>query len=212
MIPKIFVQTSRQPPQQYVVDMIRERSPQWDYQHYTDDDIITFFSENPVAEFPNVIAKFYMLNYGEHRADLFRYYFLYVKGGVYMDTDAMIQDNIENIIGDADFFTVNSGYFPGTVFQGFLGAVPQHPLIYMALKVLYYCPIENLRGEFHLLCKNLYQFIQQHRTPQTLLFEEIYGNEDEAHVVNEDKKLVLIHYHIKKIIPQGTKVPLQTLL
>jgi hypothetical protein len=212
MIPKIFVQTSRQPPQQYVVDMIRERSPQWDYQHYTDDDIITFFSENPVAEFPNVIAKFYMLNYGEHRADLFRYYFLYVKGGVYMDTDAMIQDNIENIIGDADFFTVNSGYFPGTVFQGFLGAVPQHPLIYMALKDLYYCPIENLRGEFHLLCKNLYQFIQQHRTPKNLLFEEIYGNEDEAHVVNEDKKLVLIHYHIKKIIPQGTKVPLQTLL
>jgi hypothetical protein len=212
MIPKIFVQTSRQPPQQYVVDMIRERSPQWDYQHYTDDDIITFFSENPVAEFPNVIAKFYMLNYGEHRADLFRYYFLYVKGGVYMDTDAMIQDNIENIIGDADFFTVNSGYFPGTVFQGFLGAVPQHPLIYMALKDLYYCPIENLRGEFHLLCKNLYQFIQQHRTPQTLLFEEIYGNDEEAHVVNDDKKLVLIHYHIKKIIPQGTKVPLQTLL
>ena len=201
MIPKIFVQTSRQPPQQYVVDMIRERSPQWDYQHYTDDDIITFFSENPVAEFPNVIAKFYMLNYGEHRADLFRYYFLYVKGGVYMDTDAMIQDNIENIIGDADFFTVNSGYFPGTVFQGFLGAVPQHPLIYMALKDLYYCPIENLRSEFHLLCKNLYQFIQQHRTPQTLLFEEIYGNEEEAHVVNKDKKLVLIHYHIKKIIP-----------
>lgn len=201
MIPKIFVQTSRQPPQQYVVDMIRERSPQWDYQHYTDDDIITFFAENPVAEFPNVVAKFYMLNYGEHRADLFRYYFLYVKGGVYMDTDAMIQDNIENIIGDADFFTVNSGYFPGTVFQGFLGATPRHPLIYMALKDLYICPIENLRGEFHLLCKNLYQFIQQHRTPQTLLFEEIYGNEDEAHVVNQDKKLVLIHYHIKKIIP-----------
>jgi hypothetical protein len=201
MIPKIFVQTSRQPPQQYVVDMIRERSPQWDYQHYTDDDIITFFAENPVAEFPNVVAKFYMLNYGEHRADLFRYYFLYVKGGVYMDTDAMIQDNIDNIIGDADFFTVNSGYFPGTVFQGFLGATPRHPLIYMALKDLYHCPIENLRGEFHLLCKNLYQFIQQHRTPKNLLFEEIYGNEDEAHVVNEDKKLVLIHYHIKKIIP-----------
>lgn len=202
MIPKIFMQTSRQKPQQYVVDMIRERCVGWKYEHYTDDDIIAFFGENPVPEFPNVIAKFYMLNYGEHRADLFRYYFLYVKGGVYMDLDAMIQCPIENIIGNADFFTVNSSYFPGTVFQGFLGATPQHPLIYQALKDIYHCPLENLRKEFHLLCKNLYGFIQEHRTEKTLLLEEVYGGcEEEAHVLNDQKQVVLIHYHIKKIIP-----------
>jgi mannosyltransferase OCH1-like enzyme len=204
MIPKIFMQTSRQKPQQYVVDMIRERCPGWTYEHYTDDDIIAFFGENPVPEFPNVIAKFYMLNYGEHRADLFRYYFLYVKGGVYMDLDAMNQCPIENIIGNADFFTVNSSYFPGTVFQGFLGATPKHPLIYQALKDIYHCPLENLRKEFHLLCKNLYGFIQEQRTEKTLLLEEVYGGcEEEAHVLDKDKKVVLIHYHIKKIIPLG---------
>jgi mannosyltransferase OCH1-like enzyme len=203
MIPRIFVQTSRNSPQKYIVDMIRERSPGWDYQHYNDDEIITFFSENPIFEFPNVIAKFYMLNYGEHRADLFRYYFLYIKGGVYMDTDAMIQDNIENIIGNANFFTVNSSYFKGTVFQGFLGATSRHPLIFEALKDIYNTPIENLRNEFHLLCKNLYTFIQEQKTDKTLLLEEVYGNEDEAHVINENKKVVLIHYHIKKIIPHN---------
>ena len=202
MIPKIIVQTSRQSPQQYVVDMIRERSPGWDYQHYTDDDIIAFFGEHPISEFPNVIAKFYMLNYGEHRADLFRYYFLYVKGGVYIDTDAMIQEPIKNIIGDADFFTCNSSYFKGTVFQGFLGATPQHPLIYQALKDIYHTPIENLRKEFHLLCKNLYGFIQEQGTERTLLLEEVFGNEDEAHVTDHSGKVVLIHYHIKKIIPK----------
>ena len=62
-IPKIFMQTSRQKPQQYVVDMIKERCNGWVYEHYTDDDIIAFFGENPVPEFPNVISKFYMLNY-----------------------------------------------------------------------------------------------------------------------------------------------------
>ena len=203
MIPKIFMQTSRQKPQQYVVDMIKERCVGWTYEHYTDDDIIAFFGENLVPEFPNVIAKFFMLNYGEHRADLFRYYFLYVKGGVYMDLDAMIQCPIENIIGNADFFTVNSSYFPGTVFQGFLGATPKHPLIFEALKDIYHCPLENLRKEFHLLCKNLYGFIQEQRTERTLLLEEVYGGcEEEAHVLDKDKKVVLIHYHIKKIIPR----------
>ena len=202
MIPKIFMQTSRQKPQQYVVDIIKGRCEGWQYEHYTDDEIITFFGENPLPEFPNVIAKFFMLNYGEHRADLFRYYFLYVKGGVYMDLDAMIQCPIETIIGDADFFTVNSSYFPGTVFQGFLGATPEHPLIYQALKDIYECPLENLRKEFHLLCKNLYGFIREQRTEKTLLLEEVYGGcEEEAHVLNNEKQVVLIHYHIKKIIP-----------
>ena len=202
MIPKIFMQTSRQKPQQYVVDMIKGRCEGWQYEHYTDDEIITFFGENPLPEFPNVIAKFFMLNYGEHRADLFRYYFLYVKGGVYMDLDAMIQCPIETIIGDADFFTVNSSYFPGTVFQGFLGATPEHPLIYQALKDIYDCPLENLRKEFHLLCKNLYGFIREQRTEKTLLLEEVYGGcEEVAHVLNNEKQVVLIHYHIKKIIP-----------
>ena len=203
MIPKIFMQTSRQKPQQYVVDMIKERCVGWTYEHYTDDDIIAFFGENLVPEFPNVIAKFFMLNYGEHRADLFRYYFLYVKGGVYMDLDAMIQCPIENIIGDADFFTVNSSYFPGTVFQGFLGATPKHPLIFEALKDIYHCPLENLRKEFHLLCKNLYGFIEQQRTDSTLLLEEVYGGcPEEAHVIDKNSQVVLIHYHIKKIIPR----------
>lgn len=203
MIPKIFMQTSRQKPQQYVVDMIKERCVGWTYEHYTDDDIIAFFGENLVPEFPNVIAKFFMLNYGEHRADLFRYYFLYVKGGVYMDLDAMIQCPIENIIGDADFFTVNSSYFPGTVFQGFLGATPQHPLIFEALKDIYNCPLENLRNEFHLLCKNLYGFIKEQRTEKTLLLEEVYGGcPKEAHVIDKNSQVVLIHYHIKKIIPR----------
>ena len=201
MIPRIFMQTSRGPPEPYVVDMIKERCSGWQYEHYTDDDIIAFFGENPIAEFPNVVAKFYMLNYGEHRADLFRYYFLYVKGGVYMDADAMIQCPLEDILGGADFFTVNSSYFPGTVFQGFLGATPRHPLIYLALKDIYECSFENLRKEFHLLCKNLYQFIRQHSNERTLLLQEVHGNEDEAHIIDQDNQVVLIHYHIKKVIP-----------
>lgn len=209
MIPKIFVQTSRNKPEKYIVDMIKERSPNWEYQHYTDDEIIIFFAENPIDEFPNIIAKFYTLNYGEHRADLFRYYFLYVKGGVYMDTDAMIYDNIDYIIKTSEFISVNSSYFPGTIFQGFLGAKPKHNIIYKALKNIYNTPLENLRIEYHLLCKNLYEYIKEeiinnikeYSNNDILLLEEYYGNENEAYIKNFENKTVLIHYHIKKIIP-----------
>jgi len=202
-IPKTIVQTSRKKPEQYIVDLINKSSPGWAYLHFTDDEIIEFFSENPVPEFPNVIAKFYTFSYGEHRADLFRYYYLYVKGGVYIDMDAMIYENIDNIICDADFLTVNSSYFPGTVFQGFLAATPKNPLIYKALFDLYDISNENLIREFHVLCKNLFHFIREHREPlmKIKLLEETFGNDEEAHVKDGDK-MVLIHYHIRKIIPR----------
>jgi mannosyltransferase OCH1-like enzyme len=205
-IPKTIVQTSRKDQEPYIVNMIKQRSSGWQYLHFKDDDIIEFFSENPIPEFPNVVAKFYTFNYGEHRADLFRYYYLYVKGGVYMDTDAMIEENMDDIVGDADFFTVNSSYFPGTVFQGFLGASPKNPLIYKALYDLYTISTSDLVREFHVLCKNLYQFIQdekQNTSPRMKikLFDEVYGNEEDAHVKDGDK-LVLIHYHIRKVIPR----------
>lgn len=201
-IPKVIVQTSRKKPEQYVVDMIREQSPGWEYIHYNDDEIMMFFSENPLEEFPNVIAKFYTFNYGEHRADLFRYYYLYVKGGIYIDSDAMIKDNIENIIGDCDFFTVNSSYFPNTVFQGFLGATPQHNLIYKALKDIYNTSTSDLLNEFHLLCKNLYTFIHEDKTSNIILFNEVYGNDKEAFVKDKDENVVLIHYYSTKVIPR----------
>ena len=47
-IPKVIVQTSRKKPQQYIVDMIRERSPGWEYKHFVDDEIMEFFADNPV--------------------------------------------------------------------------------------------------------------------------------------------------------------------
>jgi hypothetical protein len=205
-IPKTIVQTSRKKPESYICDMIRERSPGWEYKHFVDDEIMEFFAENPVPEFPNVIAKFYTFNYGEHRADLFRYYYLYVKGGVYIDMDAMLEENIETIIGDADFFTVKSSYFPGTVFQGFLGASPKHPLIYKALSDLYNISSRDLIREFHVLCKNLYRFIEEEKNnreslAKIKLLEEVYGNEEDAYVKDGDN-LVLIHYHIKKVIPK----------
>jgi len=205
-IPKFIVQTSRKKPDEYIVNMIREHSPGWEYVHFTDDEIIEFFAKNPISEFPNVIAKFYTYNYGEHRADLFRYYYLYVNGGVYMDTDAMLEENIDVIIGDADFFTVKSNYFPGTVFQGFLGATPKNHLIYQALYDLYNIPNSDLIREFHILCKNLYLFIQEIMVKgepkmKIKLLEEVYGNDTDAHIKDGDK-LVLIHYHIHKVIPR----------
>jgi len=206
-IPKTIVQTSRSPLPTYIKNMIKEYSQGWEYKHFTDSDIMEFFLENPLPEFPKVCDLFFSYSYGEHRADLFRYYYLYVKGGVYFDTDAMIEDHIENIVQDVEFFSVNSSYLPGSIFQGFIGCSPGNCIMYEALKDLYFTENARLITDFHLLCKNMYGFVHANsETCKVKLYEEVKADARCYHIVDPERnnKVVLIHYSEDKIIPPRT--------
>ena len=160
-IPKLFFQTSKAPLKPYLIQMIKAQlTGEWTYMHFLDSDILEFFKENPLEEFPGVSEKFKALKHGEHKADLFRYYFLFVKGGVFLDSDAMIYAPIESIIKDYRFFSVRSAVVPGTVFQGILGAEPGNPLILRALKSFYSMDIKTLESDYHILCRELFTFYQ----------------------------------------------------
>tara|TARA_B100000282_G_scaffold231024_1_gene173459 strand:+ start:1046 stop:1681 length:636 start_codon:yes stop_codon:yes gene_type:complete len=207
MIPKNIIQTSRKDEPNYMaVHMINSRSRGWRYKHYSDKEVIKFFMDNPLPEFPNIIEKFYSFSYGEHRADLFRYYYLYLKGGVYFDTDLMIEVNIDEIIKDYKFVSVNSTYFPKSIFQGFIACVPNHPILYDALKNMYQTPNHHLiqnSSNFHDICRNFYNIVSNYHDKETVyLYEEVFGDKYTANIIDKKTKNIMMkHYHIKKIIP-----------
>lgn len=202
-ISKIIFQTSPQSQDQYVIDMIKEKAPDWDYKHFTDKAIIEYFINNPLQEFPFILNVFQRLKFGAHKADLFRYYFLYIEGGVFIDSDAMIETDIENIVKKYDFFSVNS-YIEGTVFQGFIGCSPCNPIIYEALKDAYTIDIDNLTKHYHLLTANMYTIIKKgNYNFDYYLYKELESDGEKAVTVNEFGEPILIHYWRDKVVPNN---------
>jgi hypothetical protein len=202
LIPKLIFQTSKEKPQGYVINMIKNMSPDWEYIHFTDDDIIDFFKNNHLVEFPNIIEKFNSIKNGAHKADLFRYYFIYINGGVFLDSDAMFQTNINYISNDYDFFSVESTHYcRGCIFQGLIGAKPKNLIIYEALKDIYNINIITLNNDYLLICKNLFNILKKKWNYKIKIYNEIYGSNKVAITIDEYNKIIISHYFVSKIVP-----------
>jgi hypothetical protein len=206
-IPKTVFQSSRELQPQYVIDMIIEKCPGWIYKHFTDKEIMQYFILNPLPEFPFIMNVFHKLKFGAHKADLFRYYFLYNEGGVFIDSDAMIQIGLEEIMHDYPFFSVNS-YIDKTVFQGFIGCEPKNQIIYEALKDAYTIDIDVLTQHYHLLTAHMYEIINKsglEKDVDYILYKELESDGEKAVTINQFGEPILIHYWKDKIVPKPLK-------
>jgi len=184
--------------------MIKKRAPNWTYKHFNDKQILEYFEANPIEEFKDVAAKFHSIKKGAHRADLFRYYFLYIEGGVFIDSDAMIEMDLDTIVKDNSFFSVDA-VDGSTVFQGFIGATKQNLIIYRALQDAYNIDVEQLDRDYLLLCRNLYHIIYDNVYDFKIkMFYEVWSDfsETSAKTLDENRNTVLIHYCFHKVIPQ----------
>lgn len=201
MIPKIIIQTSKYGIPIYVSNMIKQLSKGWEYKHFDDNQIIQFFIENPIPEFLDICEKFYSFHNGAYRSDLFRYYYLYINGGVYIDSDAMIEIPLDQITRNYDFFSCKSDYVHESVFQGFIGCIPKNKIIYEALKNIYYIDNNIIQNDYFIIVKNLYKIVQKYKNSCKIkLFEEVYGDEHYSKVL--DKNIIILkHYYKEKIIP-----------
>ena len=209
-IPKTILQCSKDKVQNYVIGLIAEKCLGWNYIHFTDEDIIDYFKENPLEEFPLITEQFNKIKKGAHKSDLFRYYYLYINGGFHIDSDAKIQANIETIVKTYDFVSVYSAH-QGTLFQGILGCIPKHPIIYEALKHAYNVDVDVLNKDYFLFCAEIYDIIHNRGIiyKNIKIYREfkdehnIIANTYNIETINgkENKELLFTHYYYHKVIP-----------
>lgn len=201
-IPKIVMQTSVTKQPEYVINIIKSKCPGWDYFHFTDDEIIKYFQENPIDELPNIVDKFKSFSKGQHKADLFRYYFLYLNGGIFLDSDAIFEVNIDEIIENYDNVFIRSFMKHTGFFNGFIVTYKKCPIIYDALKNAYNTENSTLRHDYFYFCKQLYKAYESNNKGNIKIYEESFKPGTTFTItLDSDNNKLLTHYFNSKIIP-----------
>ena len=217
-IPKIIMQTSKNKVDNHIINTIDKWCPKWDYYHFIDTEIIEFFKKNQLKEFPNIIEKFNSFQRGQHKADLFRYYFLYIKGGVFLDSDATFETHIDKIIKNYIFVSVKTFMDKNYIFNGFIATQPKNLIIYEALKHAYNIDntILNKPGNgpyglqhYHYFCEELWRIYHRLKLPNCKIYQEVnkshegYGG---SIIIDDDKKKIISHYWKSKKIPINNQI------
>jgi mannosyltransferase OCH1-like enzyme len=209
LIPQVIVQTSKlQFPKKLVNWWGENLNSSWKIERFYDDDIINFFHENPLEEFPNILNVFNQLEFGQHKADLFRYYYLYINGGVYIDSDAVINDieNFTKIINNFDHFFVksdlelNKNFDPRNahpnIYNGFIGCIPKSDIIYQALKHIYNTNPKHCSRYYHIFLTKLNQIAMSNKYYNIKYFNEFMFNvNDDKVLILDNDKTIAIHYY-----------------
>lgn len=198
------MQTAKNKPERYIIDIINQKCPEWTYIHFIDSEIIHYFKENPIQELPDIIQKFNSFSKGQHKADLFRYYYLYLNGGIFLDSDAIFELNVDDIIKSYDSVFVKS-FMPNThLFNGFIATYPKNPIIYDALKHAYETEDMILKNHYHYFCEELWRIYNRRNLPNMKIYQE-HNRSHEGYggsiILHDNGDKIISHYWKSKKIP-----------
>tara|TARA_R110002153_G_scaffold246952_2_gene402911 strand:+ start:32 stop:2554 length:2523 start_codon:yes stop_codon:yes gene_type:complete len=148
-IPKVIMQTyaSSDELTPQMIDAMhtwKNMNPGWDYESFDNNECIEFitkhFNTDTVKAFNNLIP-------GAFKADLFRYCYLYIKGGVYSDIDNICLVPLNEFLYDNDtFVSVKDRVVDGQdlVYNAFMATEKNHPVLKKAIDLTVYNALNSI--------------------------------------------------------------------
>lgn len=148
-IPKVIMQTcaSRDKLTPQMVEAMqtwKDKNPGWDYELFDDNECAEFirnhFDSDTLKAFQNLIP-------GAFKADLFRYCYLYIKGGVYSDIDNICLAPLNDFLYDNDtFVSVKDRVIDGQdlIYNAFMATEKNHPVLKKAIDLTVHNVLNNI--------------------------------------------------------------------
>ena len=206
-IPKVIFQTKLKNSKnntKRVDDIMKKYFEGWKILNFdSDNKCIEYFRDNKIKEYPNIIEKFNCLK-GAHKSDIFRYYYLYINGGCYLDDDAIINTHVSNIIKEYSSVYIESNFFKTFkhIFNGFICVRPKDIVIKKALDHIYNIDYSKVKT-YQIFCIELYNIIDLNKQINTKIYKETIfksDNKSESIIKDENQNVILTHYFLNKVI------------
>ena len=196
---------------QYVIDLIKNQCVNWEYLHFNDKEMIQYITDHPIDDFPALLDVYNKITNIIIKYDLFKYIFLYITGGLFIDCDSTLECNIEDIIKQYDFVTISSAVDKTSIYNGFIASMPASPFMYKAIKHIY----DNNHPELEILNTSYYNNLYHIIHPPTTSGDEVVNNYKlyneritytYAISVDDNDVTWFNHYFIDKIIPDKVNI------
>lgn len=155
---KVLVQTysSKSKVPDRVFENIKKYAPDYDYQFFDDTQALDFLKEHYGER---VAKKFKSLKVNAHKADLFRYCYLYKNGGIYLDIKTELIKPLDEIFTQDYLYTVFCTT-QDVMYNAIIATPPLQPIFKELIKFM-------MNGsdnpEYHSNCKRLYQLLEQRK-------------------------------------------------
>ena len=150
---------------------IKQYAPNYEYIIFDDNDIINFLNKYYNKD---VVDKFNVYK-GAHKADLFRYCYLYKFGGIYIDIKTELIMNIDDIFNknDIDLYTVMNKNNK-SIYQGVIASKPNNPLFLKLIDHMLSLKVPKNSSDprtsfYHLFTRQFYLELLKYYNKNTIL-------------------------------------------
>lgn len=195
-----------------VINNIKKFASNYEYIVFDDDEIIDFLKNFYPT---NVLDAFYKLE-GAHKADLFRYCYLYIYGGVYLDIKTELIQDLDNILNknNIELYTVLS-IVSNTIYQGIIVTIPNNKIFLELIDFIINIKKPILKTNYLIFTQDFYNNLEKYNKKKlekgfnnnnVYLFYEICNNNSLecggkldryglcCYVYDEGKKIIKTRY------------------
>ena len=206
---KIIFQISEYKLPKYLINTNMEHLTDYTFRIFNNDEMEEYIKNNPIDIFPNSLDLLKKLNY-IHKIHFFQYYFLYLNGGIFLNSQCILLEDINNIIKNYDFVSVFDNSKEIQLSNIFIFSNPKNEIILKLLKHVYDINIELLTIDLLLLNKNAYYIVNDKNNSNNSikLYEQKYDS-IEYKVLNENNQEIILYcYDPNNItIPRKNIIP-----